>query len=139
MFYQRNRTYKVDELPGGTPSAKSEFSFAHDLNRRDQLADLKLSQGSNQSREMTKRRRASLFLSPTQTSKKTEDSRGEKPIGQISQTTSDDRSMRLPSNVDLIELGVEDVNQNGSQTDNTPKSQKVNPKPIFSQMDVKEN
>lgn len=47
--------------------------------------------------------------------------------------------MRATSNVDLIELGVEDVNQNGSsQADNTPKSQKVNPKPIFSQMDVKE-
>ena len=41
-------------MPAETPSAKSEFSFAVDANRKDFMG-FKNSQGSNQSQVLTKR------------------------------------------------------------------------------------
>ena len=56
-------------------------------------------------------------------------------MNKLSETTSDERSKRVTSNIDLQELGVEDVSRSNSKADETPKSAQVNPKPIFNKKD----
>ena len=66
MFYKDQNT---DVMPADTPSAKSEFSFAVDVNRKDFMG-FKNSQGSNQSQVMMTKRQATNMLSPSELSKK---------------------------------------------------------------------
>ena len=111
----------MEVMPADTPSAKSEFSFAVDVNRKDFMG-FKNSQGSNQSQVMTKRQ-ATQLLSPSQTSKKHGEYQhtGSSNIDKYSETTSEERSRILADNIDLLELDAGDSSQ-AARDAITPKS-----------------
>lgn len=70
------------------------------------------------------------LLSPSSKSKRNEDSRTGSHLDVYSETTNDNHSSKLAGNIDLIELGAEDTNEERVDV-TSPKSVKLSAKPIF--------